>query len=149
MSLRVLLPSSILLAALSGPAAAGPDEAETCVRELVTNAYPHGWAVRTITQVDLGEGETCHYLLTLYAGVEYRITSCGDPSATEVDLVLYDADGQPRTHDVTRGRSGELAFRPATTDTFFLAVRVAARTPASSPQPGVSRSSVATAVMYR
>jgi hypothetical protein len=146
--LRLLL-SSGLLVALSGSAMASQDEAETCVRELVSNAYPLGWAVRTITRVDLGAGETSNYLLTLYAGVEYRVTSCGDPSTLEVDLVLYDAAGQPIAQDLGRGRSGELSYRPTTTDTFFLGVRVSERKPPPTAQPGVSRSSVATAVLYK
>ncbi|MBN1337384.1 MAG: hypothetical protein JXB39_15615 [Deltaproteobacteria bacterium] len=144
-----LLPSAVLLVAFSGSAIAGQDEAETCAREQVSNAYPLGWAVRTLTRIDLGQGETCNYLLTLYAGVEYRIASCGDLTTREVDLVLYDGQGQPKAQDVSTGRAGELWFRPPTTATYLLAVRVSERTPPPATQPGVSRSSVATAVMYK
>ena len=141
--------ASALLAVLCGAAAAGRDEAETCVREQVSNAYPEGWGVRTVHRVDLGEGEIRTWLLTLYAGVEYRVTGCGDPSVLDLDLFLYDAAGQPRAQDVTRGRSGELTFRPPTTDTYFLSVRVASRTPPPAGRPGAPPASVATAVMYR
>ena len=137
------------LAFLCFPAAtavADQDEADTCVRSKVWEAYPEGWAVRTITKASLGETEHRIYLMTLYAGNEYKFLGCGDQTMANVDLVLYDADGRLLVQDQTEDRQPVVAFRPATTDTFYLAVhavKVVEGTEAGK------KASIATAVTYR
>lgn len=137
------------LAAFAGSAVADQDEADTCVRSKVWDAYPQGWAVRTITKADLGEAEHRIYLLTLYAGNEYRFLGCGDQTLANVDLVLYNADGQMLVQDQTADRQPEVVYRPSTTDTFYLAVHAAKRATAAEGTPQAPRASVATAVTYR
>ncbi len=125
---------------------ADQDDADTCVRSKVWEAYPEGWAVRTITKTELAEAEHRIYLLTLYAGNEYRFLGCGNKSLSNVDLVLYDADGRLVVQDQTEDRQPEVTYRPTTTDTFYLAVHAA-----QLVQPGREgkKNSVATAVTYR
>ncbi|MFH1467052.1 MAG: hypothetical protein ABIO70_21900 [Pseudomonadota bacterium] len=148
--MRTLTRATIALLALStfgaAVAIADQDEADTCVRSKVWEAYPEGWAVRTITKSSLAETEHRIYLLTLYAGNEYKFLGCGDNALTNVDLVLYDADGRMLVQDQTEDRQPEVSFRPTTTDTFYLAVHAAKLV--EGTQAG-HKASVSTAVTYR
>ncbi len=137
--------TALLALSVAGVAIADQDEADSCVRSKVWEAYPEGWAVRTITKANLGETEHRIYLLTLYAGNEYKFLGCGDTSLTDVDLVLYDADGRMLVQDQTEDRQPEVEFRPSATDTFYLAVHAAKL---AEPEAG-KKASVATAVTYR
>ena len=67
--LRTLLPALAL--SVSPPALADQKEADTCLRTKIWSGYDDGWAVRTATSADLGEGKHRIYLVTLYAGHEY------------------------------------------------------------------------------
>jgi hypothetical protein len=138
--------TALLALTVAGAAIADQDEADTCVRSKVWEAYPEGWAVRTITKASLAETEHRIYLLTLYAGNEYKFLGCGDKSLVDVDLVLYDADGRMLVQDQTESRQPEVDFRPSSTDTFYLAVHAAKLEEVA--EPGV-KASVATAVTYR
>ena len=140
------LTAFIALSVFGAVAIADQDEADTCVRSKVWEAYPEGWAVRTITKANLAEAEHRIYLLTLYAGNEYKFLGCGDTGLTNVDLVLYDADGRMLVQDQTEDRQPEVMFRPSATDTFYLAVHAAKLGEAASPG---KKASIATAVTYR
>jgi hypothetical protein len=127
-------------------AVADQDEADTCVRSKVWEAYPEGWAVRTITKASLAETEHRIYLMTLYAGNEYKFLGCGDTALANVDLVLYDADGRLLVQDQTVDRQPEVTFRPTATDTFYLAVHA---TKVVEGTEAGKKASVSTAVTYR
>lgn len=138
--------TALLALSIAGAAIADQDEADTCVRSKVWEAYPEGWAVRTITKASLAETEHRIYLLTLYAGNEYKFLGCGDTSLADVDLVLYDADGRMLVQDQTEDRQPVVEFRPSATDTFYLAVHAAKL---GTPAEEGKKASVATAVTYR
>jgi len=140
--------SALLAISLIGATAAwaDQDEADTCVRSKVWEAYPEGWAVRTITKANLAEAEHRIYLLTLYAGNEYRFLGCGDTGLSNVDLVLYDADGRLLVQDQSEDRQPEVSYKPTDTDTFYLAVHAAKL--AEAAEAG-KKASIATAVTYR
>ena len=122
-------------------------EAESCVRTMVWDAYPEGWAVRTITNTQLAEVEHKIYMLTLYAGNEYRLVACGDKTMANVDLVLYDADGRLLLQDQEANRQPVLTFKPDDTDTFYVAVHASERT-AKSKTKGSPKATIAFAVTY-
>ena len=118
----------LLTGTVALPTQAGEQgEAETCVRNMVWDAYPEGWAVRTITTAKLGEMEHRIYMLTLYAGNEYRIIACGDKTMVNVDLVLYDSDGRLILQDPNADRQPILNYKPESTDTFYVAVHATER----------------------
>ena len=118
LSSSIVLPSNVV---------AEQGEAETCVRNMVWDAYPEGWAVRTITTAKLGEMEHRIYMLTLYAGNEYRLIACGDKTMVNVDLVLYDSDGRLMLQDQVQDRQPVLTYKPESTDTFYVAVHATER----------------------
>lgn len=137
----------ILMAGLVGvtlglPALADEKEADTCIRNKIWEGYQEAWRVRTSTSATLGKGEHRVYLVTLYAGNEYLLHVCGDQSASNLDLFIYDAAGAELTRDTTQDREPKLTFKPSTTETYYVVVR------ASEVQEG-QKAGVAMAVTYR
>jgi len=124
-------------------------EAETCVRNMVWDAYPEGWAVRTVTTARLAEMEHRIYMLTLYAGNEYRIVSCGDKSMVNADLVLYDADGRLILQDLASNRQPILSYKPEQTDTFYIAVHATERVHDADDLEPEEKAGIALAVTYK
>jgi len=133
--------------ALSPMVLAEQGEAETCVRNMVWDAYPEGWAVRTITTAKLAEMEHRIYMLTLYAGNDYRVIACGDKTMVNVDLVLYDSDGRLILQDQVADRQPILTYKPESTDTYYVAVHATERV--HKPKAGTDKGSVSLAVTYK
>jgi len=127
----------------SGVAVADEEEADTCLRNKIWSGYNDGWAVRTATTATLGAGEHRIYLVTLYAGNEYRIQACGDNSSNNLDVVLHDANGTEIMRDESVDREPLINFKPSNTDTYYIAVYAAVLA------SGQSKAGVATAVTYR
>jgi hypothetical protein len=145
---KLALPLFALSALLGGDGVALADKgpADNCVRSKVWEAYPQGWAVRTITHASLEEGEHRIYMLTLYAGNEYRVMACGDNTMENLDLVIYDADGKLVTQDATTDRQPVLEYKPTATDTFYVAIHAVTR---SDKTKGQGKGEIALAVTYR
>ena len=135
--------SLLALVGLTGLAQADEKEADTCLRTKIWSGYTDGWAVRTATSTTLGVGEHRIYLVTLYSGNEYQFQVCGDANSQDVDLVLHDADGKELARDDTDDREPMLTFKPASTDTYYIAVY------SGKLADGASKSGVAMAVTYR
>ncbi len=110
------------LTLLAGVQTASADEkqADSCLRTKIWDGYSEGWAVRTATTASLGKGEHRVYLVTLYAGNEYKLQVCGDDSATDVDLVLHDAEGVELVRDQTDDREPVVTYKPANTETYYV-----------------------------
>lgn len=100
----------------------GKAEADKCLRDKIWEGYSEGWAVRTATNPVLGKGESKIYLVTLYAGNEYKFLVCGDQKTTDIDLALHDSSGAVRVHDNNDSPDPVVEFTPDTTDTFYIAV---------------------------
>ncbi len=128
---------------LSAPAHADVKEAETCLRTKIWADYDQGWAVRTATNAKMGVGEHKVYLVTLYAGNEYKFRLCGDANVTDLDLVLHDAKGDEVLRDKGDDREPMLSYKPTRTDTYYVAVYASGLTDATQ------KSGVAMAVTYR
>lgn len=132
-----------LLSLAVTPAHADEAAAETCLRNKIWDGYTSGWQVRSQTNTSLGAGEHRVYLITLYSGNEYKLLSCGDENAANLDLVLYDAKGNVVLSDGTNDREPQLSYKPATTDTFYLAVHGTALNDATK------KAGISTAVTYK
>ena len=107
---------------LSSSSFANEKQAEECVQTKVWDAYAEGWGVRTLTSTTLQPGKTRNYLVTLYAGNEYQIQTCGDDSVTNLDVLLYDTEGKILVRDTTTDRQPSFTFKPETTSTFYVVV---------------------------
>jgi hypothetical protein len=102
------------------PALAGESEAETCLRTKVWEGYNEGWGIRTMTSSELAEGKTRNYLVTLYKGNEYKISTCGDANVAKLDVLLYDTEGNVVTRAKEVNREPMIAFTPEDTGTYYI-----------------------------
>jgi hypothetical protein len=149
MVMRFLVSVALLLVA--GEAAADKTEAETCLRTKIWDGYNEGWAVRTAVTAELEEGAHRIYLVTLYAGNEYRFQVCGDPGVKDVDVILHDNQGKEVMRDTTDDREPTISYKPTVTDTYYVAVYAAklerSSGPASEPAgaPGAATTAPAAA----
>lgn len=134
--------TALLLASLS-PALADEAAAETCLKTKIWEGYNQGWAVRTATNATLGQGEHRIYLVTLYAGNEYKILACGDDKLTNADIVLYDSLGNEVLRDQGADREPIVTYKATATDTFYIAVH------ATSTATPTDKAGIATAVTYK
>jgi hypothetical protein len=125
------------------PAQADEDYAETLLRQKIWDGYNEGWAVRTATTAELSQEEYRIYLVTLYAGNQYRILGVGDKDVANLDLVLHDSDGNTVRYDETADPQPELQFTPDSTATYFVVVH------ARSLNGGGGKAGVGMAVTYK
>lgn len=110
------------LTVVSSTALADKKEADTCLRTKIWAGYDDGWAVRTATTAELAEGEHKIYLVTLYAGHEYKFQVCGDKQSNNVDLVLHDQEGKELARDESTDREPIVTYKPKSTETYYVAV---------------------------
>ncbi len=141
--MKHLLALALGLTAFAGIAIADESEADSCLRQKIWDGYNDGWAVRTATSASLKQGEYRIYLVTLYAGNEYKILSCADGQAKNVDLVLHDSDGNVVVQDSDDGREPTISYKPTTTDTYYVAVH------ATSLTESTAKAGVGMAVTYK
>lgn len=118
-------------------------QAESCLRTKIWAGYDSGWSVRTAVNTTMAEGEHRVFLVTLYAGNEYKVLVCGDDDVIDLDLVLHDAEGKEIARDHTDDREPEVVWKPPTTDTYYVALYAAA------VRERVEKAAVSMAVTYR
>ena len=106
--------------AASPAAQANEKEAETCLRAKVWEGYSSGWGLRTLTRMSLAADGTKNYLVTLYKGNEYKIITCTDEGASNLDVALYNMDGEVVLQNTTSGREPSLSYKPARTESFYV-----------------------------
>jgi hypothetical protein len=139
--IKTLLAASLLL--FSQVASADEKEADACLRTKVWDGYKDGWAIRTMTSTTLAAGATRNYLVTFYKGNEYQIQACGDAAASNIDLVLYDLNGQVLQRDETKDQQPVMTIKPEKTATYYIVVH------ARSLTDGQKDSGISVAVTYR
>ncbi len=126
--------STLLALAFVGAASADELEAETCLRAKVWDGYAEGWGIRTMTTSALQNGQTKNYLVTLYKGNEYQIRTCADANVKNLDVYLYDLNGNVVKRDETTDREPWFGYTPTDTGTYYVVLHarelVAATTPA-------------------
>ena len=140
-----ILALATLGAVLLGSTSALADEsaAETCVRTKVWDGYADGWGIRTLTSTTLQNNATRNYLVTLYKGNEYQITTCGDDQVVNLDVLLYDLNGSVVLRDNSTNREPRLQYQPTETSTYYIVLHARELTDPSA-SAGVSM-----AVVYR
>jgi len=124
-------------------ASANEKEAEACLRTKVWDGYADGWAIRTMTATTLASGATRNYLVTFYKGNEYQVQACGDSASSNLDLVLYDLNGDVVQRDDSTDQQPALRLKPTKTATYYIVVH------ARSLNEGKKESGVSVAVTYR
>jgi hypothetical protein len=132
---------SILATALfllpAGPAQADPGKAEACLSQLTPAVVSQGRRIRATDVASVGPQEVVTYRLTLYKGLSYVLIGCADGDGVDLDMRLFDedgnlvsADGSPDNQpfvDVSPDKTGEYAlqvmvYKSDSTTDFALAV---------------------------
>ena len=139
--IKTLFAAAFLL--VSQVASADEKEADACLRTKVWDGYKDGWAIRTMTSTTLTAGATRNYLVTFYKGNEYQIQACGDSASGNLDLVLYDLNGQVLQKDDTKNRQPVMLIKPDKTETYYIVVHARALT------EGQKDTGISVAVTYR
>ena len=134
----------LVAAGLWVPTVARADDgvADTCVQAKVHDSYTDAWSVRTTVSTTLKPGGREVYVLTLHSGNQYRVMACAEESIKNLDLVVYDADGNPVVNDKTTNREPVLDFTPPATARYYVVVSDASPT-------GTGGGGVATAVVFK
>lgn len=125
------------------PAHADEKQAEECVTTKVRDGYAEGWGIRTMTTTTLAPGKTRNYLVTLYAGNEYQLQACGDDTVSNLDVLLYDTEGNLLSRDDVEDRQPAFNYTPKTTNTYYVVVYL------RSLKGGGDDAGVAMAVTYK
>lgn len=112
--------TSLAFVWLSTLAFADEKVAEECVQTKVWESYGDGWGVRTLTSATLEPGKTKNYLVTLYAGNAYKVSACGDANVTNLDVLLYDTEGNVLSRDDTTNREPGFTYTPTATATYYV-----------------------------
>lgn len=129
--------------ALAPAAHADEAEASECLRTKVWDGYGDGWAIRTMTSTELESGKTRSYLVSLYADNEYRISTCADAQAKNLDVLIYDTEGNIVVRDETEDREPSISFKPPATGTYYVVLYL------REPAKEATSAGVAMAVVYR
>jgi hypothetical protein len=135
--------AGLTLALTATPAHADETEASSCLRTKVWDGYGDGWAIRTMTSTELEAGKTRSYLVSLYADNEYRITTCADTRAKNLDVLIYDTEGNIVVRDETTDREPSIDFKPTASGTYYVVVYL------REAAEGAEQAGVAMAVVYR
>ena len=119
---KIVVTGATLAAFLLTTNAIGGDSAfsESCIRTKVWDGYADGWGTRKTIVTDLDLGETRNYMVTLYKGNEYEFKTCADEGMVNLDLHLYDLDGNEVLRDSTQDRQPVLNFKPDKTATYYV-----------------------------
>jgi len=141
--MRALTTLLVASALVSPPALADETEASSCLRTKVWDGYGDGWAIRTMTSTELSAGKTRSYLVSLYADNEYRINTCADASAANLDVLIYDTEGNIVVRDETTDREPVIDFKPTASGTYYVVVYL------REAVEGADKAGVAMAVVYR
>lgn len=120
--MRTLLLTLVTGLALSLPASAGKKDtkSEACVRTKVWDGYSEGWGIRSLTSAEIKTRKTKNYLVTLYKGNEYQVVTCGDKSIENLDVLLYDTNGNVLSRDTTSDREPKITFAPEHTGSYYV-----------------------------
>jgi hypothetical protein len=114
-------------------------ESIDCAQSMVYAANDQGYRLRSYDTSRLAQGDVMNYPVTLVADVEYMIMACGERTARDVDIYLYDENGNLIDRDRLEDNKPIVHVTPIWTGPFIIQVKMYA----------ASRSSYFTlAVMY-
>ncbi len=108
----------------SNLAHAGQDaDALACVKTKVWESYTDGWSLRTMRGSELSLNDRRTAMVSLYPGRSYRFMACGTEGVGDLDLLLYDVDGNVVRRDSTTDRQPMLEVTDLS-GTYYLVVHV-------------------------
>lgn len=85
----------------SSIASAGETDVEECARVTAKEARKNGFRLRLDDGDRVRPDQVMNYQVTLTGGLTYMFFACSDGSAPDVDIFIYDAEGNLVAHDET------------------------------------------------
>ncbi len=98
--------------------------ARACMDQLVTGAVASGMRLRASDVFAAGSQEAVTYRLTLYKGLNYVLLGCADGEGVDLDMRLYDADGNLVSNDKSPDAQPFVDVAPPKTGEYALQVLV-------------------------
>jgi hypothetical protein len=115
----------LLALALAGPAQAG-SEAESCIQTKTWANYESGYSLRTTSHAGIEIGARLTLKSTFYRGREYLIQACGGATTQELDLILFNLQGQEVARVDGAGKQPTLRHKSAQTETLYIVAHLRA-----------------------
>jgi hypothetical protein len=123
---KFLAPAALAMTLLAmAPAAnATPAEALRCTQTMVNTADDQGFRLRSWDSDSMAQGFYADYDVTLQRGVGYLIFACGDSRAHDIDIYLYDEDGNLVDRDNQTDNHPVVTVRPRHTGAFRVRIKM-------------------------
>jgi hypothetical protein len=116
--------AAALLLVPATPAHADPQAARSCLDSLVTGAVASGMRLRSSDVHSAEPQAAVTYRVTLYKGLNYVVLGCADGDAVDLDMRLYDADGNLVSNDKSPDAQPFVDVSPPKTGEYALQVLV-------------------------
>lgn len=113
-----------MIACLGASSAAAGEEPAECLKARIWDTYGDGWAIRSSADEELAFGKTKFLKVSMLKGRAYRVLACADEAATNLDLLIYDKDGQVLSRDDSTTAQPTLAFTPQHSGVYFVVLYV-------------------------
>ncbi|MEE2829205.1 MAG: PPC domain-containing protein [Myxococcota bacterium] len=116
--------AAALLLLVPQPAQADAAKAEACLRSLTTSVVASGRRIRATDVFAAGPKESVTYRLTLYKGLQYVLIGCADGEGVNLDMRLYDDQGNLVSNDESPDNQPFVDVAPPKTGEYALQVLV-------------------------
>ncbi len=103
---------------------ADADAARACLDGMVSGAIASGMRLRASDVASAGPQEAVTYRVTLYKGLDYVLLGCADGSGVDLDMKLYDAEGNEVSRDKSPDHQPFVDVSPPKTAEYTLQVLV-------------------------
>jgi len=116
-----------LAGSLTVPASDGnadPEKARACLDSMVSGAISSGMRVRGTDIYSAGPQAAVTYRLTLYKGMSYVLLGCADGADVDLDMRLYDNEGNLVSNDKSPDPQPFVDVEPPKTGEYALEVLV-------------------------
>jgi hypothetical protein len=99
-------------------------ESVDCAQSMVYAANDQGYRLRSYDSALLDSGQIMNYPVTLVADTDYMILACGERSAYDVDIYLYDENGNLIDRDRLDDNKPIVHVTPRWTGPFVIQVKM-------------------------
>ncbi len=99
-------------------------ESVDCAQGMVYASNDEGYRLRSYDTSSLAEGEVMNYPVTLVGGETYLMLACGERTAIDVDIYLYDENGNLIDRDRLADNKPIVSVTPRWTGPFIIQVKM-------------------------
>lgn len=107
-----------------GDSLADEAAARSCLDSMISGAIASGMRLRAADGTTAGPQEAINYKLTLYKGLSYVLLGCADGKDVDLDMRLYDGEGNLVSNDKSPDAQPFVDVSPPHTGEYMLQVLV-------------------------